>query len=94
MFLESRITYKLNEKLQELPGMYPSFLLVPVLWGNIRGLDHFDEAFSFFKDFKFISQFMMIAEYRNHSGGYLYDFGTVENFLKRARKINKEAIIQ
>ena len=89
-FLETRITDKLNSKLNELPGTLPPFLLVPVLWGNIRGLDQFADAFLFFKDFNFISKFMMIAEYKNLEGGYLYDFGTVEDFLKRASIIKKK----
>lgn len=93
-FLETRITDKLNLKLQGLPGPLPSFLLVPVLWGNILGFDQFADAFIFFKDSNFISQFMMVAEYKNLAGEYLYDFGTVEHFLKRARKIKKEAISQ
>lgn len=91
-FLETRITNKLNSKLQELPGTFPSFLLVPVLWGNIRGLDQFADAFIFFRDFEFISKFMMVAEYKDADGRYLYDFGTVETFLKRAKEINKDTI--
>lgn len=91
-FLETRITDKLNSKLQELSGLVPPFLLVPVLWGNIFGLDQFADAFMFFKTFNFMSNFMMIAEYKNPAGRYLYDFGTVENFLKRAKEINKETM--
>jgi hypothetical protein len=90
-FLETRITNKLNKKLQGLPGTVPPFLLVPVLWGNIFKLDQFADAFKYFEDFSFISSFMMVKEYKDPEGRYLIDFGTVEAFLKEAKWNKKGA---
>ncbi len=88
--LEHRLAKKLKSKLQGLTGTYPPFLLVPVLWGNIIELEPFADAFTFFKDFNhFIYQFTMVAEYKNHEGEYLFNFGNVEDFLERVRTIKK-----
>ncbi len=92
--LEHRLTKKLNSKLQGLPGTYPPFLLVPVLWGNILEIERFADAFSYFKEFdKLIYRFTMIAEFKNHSGDYLFMFAHVDEFLERARKKDFKSIL-
>jgi len=88
--LEHRLTKKLNSKLNGLTGTYPPFLLAPVLWGNILELERFAGAFSYFKEFnQMIYRFTMIAEFKNPDGEYLFMFAHVDEFLERARKINK-----
>ena len=87
-FLECRIVKKLNAKLAGLLEPFPPFIIVPVLWGDILGIEPYSRALDYFKPYKIIGPFMMIAQYRSGTGDLVYDFGSVKNFLQRAKSIH------
>ena len=87
-FLEKgRLGPKLNAKLNGIDNLGASFLLIPVLRGDIMSLVKYLEVFEYFKQSPIIAPFMMIAQYTNQISGQVeYDFNSVENFLLRVKK--------
>lgn len=89
-FLENRLVKKLNEKLEGIENLEVGCWFVPVLWGDIMSLVNFIDAFEYFNQVKIVAPFMMVAQYTNQvDGRIVYDFGTVEQFLLRAKRINE-----
>lgn len=86
-FLEYRLVKKFNEKLEGIENFEIGCWFVPVLWGDIMSLVNFIDAFEYFKQVKIVAPFMMVAQYTNQvDGRIVYDFGTVEQFLLRAKR--------
>jgi len=86
-FLDRRIVGKIKDKFEGLDPEDFDWIIVPVLWGNIKELRKYIEAFEYFKKGGILSPFMMIAEYVSVRNEYLYDFGTVEFFLQKEEEI-------
>ena len=85
-FLENRLVNKLTAKLEGVESIGKGCQLVPVLWGDIMSLVKYLEAFEYFKLTNLVAPFMMVARYTHQlSGEVAYDFGTVEQFLQRAK---------
>jgi hypothetical protein len=88
-FLEKRILDKIKDKFAGLDPDQFDWIVVPVLWGNVKELRKYREAFDYFKQVSILSPFMMIAEYLSAKNEYVYDFGTVEFFLQKEDEIRR-----
>jgi hypothetical protein len=88
-FLERRIVSKIMDKFAGLDTAAFDWMIVPVLWGNIKELGKYIEAFEYFKQGNILAPFMMIAEYIGPGKDRLYDFGAVEYFLKKQEEIRR-----
>ena len=82
-FLEKRLVTKLTAKLDGMENISEGCQLIPVLWGDIMSLVKYLEAFEYFKQTTIVAPFMMVASYTNQiNGQVVYDFGSVEQFLR------------
>lgn len=91
-FLDNRIVKKLTDKLEGLVEIDVPCILIPVLWGDIVGLQAYSSVLSMFKPGKVVGPFMMIAQSINTRTGQIgYRFGSVESFLEKQR-IGKTAV--
>jgi len=87
LFIETRLTKKLNEKLVGLPVPYPPNITIPVLWGEIVRLEPFEPVLDAFTPHGIVGPFMMFAQYKAVDGLIKYDFSTVKAFLEIVKKI-------
>jgi hypothetical protein len=93
--LHYRIEKKLEDKLAGLTDteeVLSKFVLVPVLWGEIKSLGEYAKSLDSFKEYKIITPFMMVAQYKGSSGNIVFDFQTISFFLEQAEKIEKRKI--
>lgn len=90
-FLRGRLERKLRDKLIGLPQPWPSFTMIPVLWGQNKHLRPFADALDTFHDVQVITPFMMIAQYRDAEGRFVFAFQPVSHFLRQVEKIENRA---
>ena len=86
-FLIKRLEIKINSKVQSIPIEEYQFILVTVLSGEIKKIYEYSNVFTFFKEFRFLSPFMMISEYISVDDNCVYTFEPVISFLKRNQEI-------
>ena len=86
-FLTHRLETKINDKMQGVIKEQFDFLFVSVLWGDIKKLFRFKDVFKSFKEYKFLSPFMIISEYVSPTYEILYAFEPVTTFLRRNKEI-------
>jgi hypothetical protein len=87
-FIEKRLEIKINKKLNKLEIFPDKFKILPVLWGDIIGLDKFRDAISCFKRFNFILPFMAFVQFKNSiTGEIIYDFMRIDSLFERRDKV-------
>lgn len=89
-FLTKRLEKKIDSKVQKIPIEEFQFLIVTVLYGDIKKIFEYSNVLTFFKEFKFLSPFMMISEYISVDDNCVYTFEPVTSFLKRNQEIEKK----
>lgn len=90
--LHYRIEKKLEDKLAGLTDteeVLSKFVLVPVLWGEIKSLGEYAQCLDSFKEYKVITPFLMVAQYKGLEGNIVFDFQPVSFFLEEVAKIKK-----
>ena len=90
--LHHRIEKKLEDKLEGLTDteeILSKFVLVPVLWGEIKSLGEYAKSLDSLNEYKIITPFMMVAQYKGLSGNIVFDFQTVSFFLDQVRKMRR-----
>jgi hypothetical protein len=90
-FLRSRLERKLRDKLIGIPEPWPSFTMIPVLWGQNARLRPFAVALDAFHNAQVITPFMMFAQYRDTSGHLVFAFQPVLQFLDQVERIENES---
>ena len=85
-FLETRLSKKAEEK---FGGLVPNEIwqLVPVLWGDMERRIKFSRAFNYFKQFKMLSPFMTIAQYRDGQGHLVFGLEPAQDYIARFKAL-------
>ena len=86
-FLTHRLETKINDKMLGIIKEQFDFLFVSVLWGDIKKLFRFKDVFKSFKEYKFLSPFMIISEYVSPTYEIFYTFEPVTTFFRRNKEI-------
>ena len=86
-FLTHRLETKINKKMLGITKEQFDFLFVSVLWGDIKKLFRFKDVFKSFKEYKFLSPFMIISEYVSPKYDIFYTFEPVTTFFRRNKEI-------
>lgn len=86
-FLTHRLEAKINDKMQGIIKEQFNFLFVSVLWGDIKKLFRFKDVFKSFKEYKFLSPFMIISEYVSPTYEIFYTFEPVTTFFRKNKEI-------
>lgn len=86
-FLTHRIEAKINSKLNGLRIDKIDFNFVSVLSGNIKELTKFKNVFESFREYRFLSPFMMISECISPNNECIYTFESVTTFLRRNKNV-------
>ena len=82
-FLTHRLETKINSKMRGVTIDQFDFIFVSVLWGEIKELVRFKDVFKSFKEYKFLSPFMIISEYVSSKDVIFYTFEPVTTFFRR-----------
>lgn len=89
-FIQNRLEKKISNKIRGIIKDKYNFIFIPVLWGEIGKLAKYKYVFESFKEYKFLSPFMMISEYVLPNNEYFYTFEPVLVSLQRAGESEAE----